>query len=91
VIFPFGDFSSEIIMAKLPGPERVWYVLIQDDDCHWYVCPAGKQEEAAAYFEAVEQHADGPDESLALPEEPVWLERVGGAPSLVKFTDYIVG
>ena len=23
------------------------YVLIQDDDGHWYVCPAGKRQEAS--------------------------------------------
>lgn len=73
-----------------PGVETQ-YVLVRDDDGHWYVCPADKRREADAYFEAMgafwgpHGDADGPE-----PERPGWLEDVGGAPSLVRFTGYTI-
>lgn len=67
------------------------FVLIQDEDCHWYVCPADKEEEASEYFEEVSQYWDTPRKSGDPPVMPDYLDRVGGAPSLVKFTGYTIG
>lgn len=63
------------------------YILLQDDDCHWYVCPADKEHEVNRYFEAVSKFWDDP-EGKEEPKEPEDLIRVGGSPSLVKFTGY---
>ncbi len=67
------------------------YVLIQDEDSHWYVCPADKQEEAMDYFQTVSAYWDSPPrwkDRDNEPEEPGYLVEVGGAPSLVTFTGY---
>lgn len=67
------------------------FVLIQDEDCHWYVIPADKQEAASKYFEAVGRYWQ-PDKpkGARLPKEPEWLVAVGGAPSLVEFTGWTI-
>lgn len=49
------------------------YTLITDGDGHWYVCPVERTGEAAECF----AHEDEPD----------FVHAVGGAPSLVEFTD----
>jgi hypothetical protein len=67
------------------------YILIRDDDDDWYVCPAEKREEARAYLEAVEHYwASDAAGEVGPPEEPEWLDQVGGPPSLVKFTGYTI-
>lgn len=55
------------------------YILIQDDDSHWYVIPADKEDAWYEWF--------GTDdyESGIIPE---YAEEVGGSPSLVRFKDY---
>lgn len=58
-----------------------WHVLIQDDDGHWYVCPADKQMAAEGVFAATPRY------ELVF-NWPDWLVKVGGAPSLVRFRDY---
>lgn len=67
------------------------FVLIEDDDGHWFVCPADKQTEAAKYFERLNEfyanYLDVP-EGTREPALPVYLVPVGGAPSLVRFTGY---
>lgn len=52
------------------------YLLTQDDDCHWYVIPADKQDEFDDFIYG-DDHNEWPD----------WAHRVGGAPSMVTFTD----
>ena len=66
-----------------------WYVLIQDNDGHWYVCQADRQAEAEAYFAECANYWKKPMKKSYI-EEPAWLVRVGGAPSLVRFKDYEV-
>ena len=65
------------------------YVLVEDDDGHWYVCPAEREAEFSAWEEAVRAYYDDEDEEGdGPPPEPDFLEKVGGAPSLVRFTGY---
>lgn len=55
------------------------YILIQDDDCHWYVIPADKEKDFCKW--AVSDEAqDG--------IVPKYAKQVGGSPSLVKFHNY---
>jgi hypothetical protein len=55
-------------------------MLVQDDSCHWYVIPVSRQ---MAFCVWVESFLDG--EGAPQPE---WAERIGGAPSLVTFSEY---
>lgn len=66
-------------------------VLIRDDDGHWYVCPAERADEAAAYFESAAEYWADPEADGDPPPEPDYLEGVGGTPSLVRFTGYTIG
>ena len=64
-------------MRRATGETTQWHILVQDDSCHWYVIPAEKEGEWNRLdFE------DG---------EPVpeWAEAVGGAPSLVRFREWV--
>lgn len=75
------------------GESERRYVLISDDDGHWYVIPADKQGEAGRYFEAAGAYWSSPSahgEEVDEPERPGWLVDVGGAPSLVEFTGYTI-
>jgi len=67
------------------------FVMVQDNDCHWYVVPASKQQEAARYFDAVDRYWADVDAPGDPPPEPPWLDRVGGSPSLVKSHEYRIG
>lgn len=68
------------------------YVLICDDDGHWYVCPADRLAEASAYFAAAAAYwQPGSEHAGDPPAEPDWLEAVGGSPSRVRFTGYRIG
>lgn len=55
------------------------FILQRDDDAHWYVIPADKQEEWAEWLES-EDAEDG-----ILPD---FAEEIGGHPSLVEFENY---
>jgi hypothetical protein len=80
-------------MENLEVVEDKSFVLIQDDDCHWYVCPADNEAEAHSYFEAVSRYwEDGPlaTDAGTEPTHPEWLVRVGGSPSLVRFHSYTI-
>lgn len=57
------------------------YILIQDDDCHWYVIPEDKQEDFNYWLEL-------PEDDKNCWVKPDYAERVGGSPSLVKFKEY---
>ena len=57
------------------------YILIQDDDSHWYVIPADKEQEWHEWCDI-----DPDDERSWTP--PDFAESVGGSTSLVKFTGY---
>ena len=71
--------------------DNEWHVLVQDDDGHWYVCPADKRGEAEEYFDLMADYwSPENDGSGSPPKVPLWLERVGGAPSLVRFKAYEV-
>jgi hypothetical protein len=63
------------------------FILISDDDGHWYVCPADKRLEAVAHFEAVDRYWSPDNDPEGDPPEYLdWLEPVGGAPWRVTFT-----
>ena len=62
------------------------YVLTQDDDCHWYVIPADKQDEWCQYVQTINDFDYDSDEDY--PIQPEWVKEVGGSPSLVEFETY---
>lgn len=67
------------------------YILKQDDDGHWFVIPADKENEWSEYIEAVYRYWDDiPFDNVPPPTEPEWVEQVGGAPSRVKFSEYTI-
>jgi hypothetical protein len=67
------------------------HVLISDDDGHWYVCPADRQQEAADTLQAIGDYWSKGDYSGDPPAMPAYLVEVGGAPSLVRFTGFRIG
>lgn len=91
--------NVEVIPDWTPEQQADWdmsqdtteYVLIQDDDCHWYVCPADKERKAEAFFEASHAYWEPGSNRLhqgKVPVQPDWLLEIGGSPTLVKFTGY---
>lgn len=67
------------------------FVLIQDDDGHWFVCPAEREQEAYRMLEAISRYWGEHQYDKVAPPEPDFLKEVGGSPSLVKFTGYRIG
>ena len=55
------------------------YVIVSDDDGHYYVIPADKIKEWNHWLES-QDYQDG----IA----PIWCEEIGGAINLVKFKNY---
>lgn len=89
---PAGSSYPDPLGLRVEPPESAEsFVLVQDHDCHWYVVPASKQEEASRYFDAVDAYWSDPSADGDPPPEPGWLDQVGGAPSLVKFASYRIG
>jgi hypothetical protein len=63
------------------------YILTTDGDSHWFVIPANKRDEWEKYCDAAATYWEGLL-TTEEPKQPGWADAVGGAPSLVKFTDY---
>lgn len=59
------------------------FILIQDNDAHWYVVP---EEMKSEWFNFIELD---PDDEVSL-DVPEWAEAVGGSPSLITFYNYRV-
>jgi len=55
------------------------YILIQDNDCHWYVIPVDKKNEWFKWEES---------DDYELGVIPDWAKEVNGSPTLVKFKEY---
>jgi len=56
------------------------YYLDRDNDSHWYVVPVSRKDDWEAWLGLGEDEEAGWD-------EPDFVARVGGSPSLVTFTD----
>jgi hypothetical protein len=69
-----------MVIAKEDGP----YVLVTDNDSHWYVIPAARQDHWDANAQNDFTGEEGPGEI------PDYAEPVGGAPSLVEFDSYVL-
>jgi len=67
----------ESSMNNEKGP----FVLVQDDDSHWYVIPKAAQGKWSKWIGSPE-YADG--------DIPNYAEAVGGSPSLVEFDAYVL-
>ncbi|MBE9572592.1 MAG: hypothetical protein IMF11_18355 [Proteobacteria bacterium] len=59
------------------------YILVQDDDCHWYIIPHLKIAEWEKWF-------SDPFDDNEHWELPKWAKAVGGSPSLVLFKEFRV-
>lgn len=57
------------------------YILTQDNDAHWYVIPADREDDWVDFLDI------DPDDEAAW-DVPDWAEQIGGSPSLVKFSGY---
>ena len=57
------------------------YILIQDDDCHWYVIPADREKDFSKWCDSISNDADTWD-------TPKYAKEVGGSYTLVKFKQY---
>lgn len=65
------------------------YVLTSDDDGHWYVCPADREEEFHGILAAIGEYWEpGSDHEGEPPQIPNWVREVGGSPSLVRFRQW---
>ena len=64
-----------------PMTDEQPYILTQDEDCHWYVIPSNKATEWDKWC----QSPNYGEEDL-----PKWAKEVGGSPTLVKFSNYII-
>ena len=73
-----GTFLQTKVMGW-SEPER--YFLAQDNDSHWYVVPASRKDEWYTWLDL------DPDDEAAW-NEPEFVKRINGAPSLVNFTDW---
>ncbi len=82
-----GTYPADAKAPNTPQPQAE-HVLVQDEDSHWYVCPADKESEANDYFEAVGNYWRDAKDDAAEPREPDWLYQIGGSPTRVKFTGY---
>jgi hypothetical protein len=57
------------------------FILSQDEDCHWYVIPADREEDWSIFRDL------DPDDEKSW-DVPAWAKPVGGSPSLVKFSNF---
>lgn len=73
------DIADNMVGWQQVAGER--YCLTRDNDCHWYVIPAARQQEWSEWLDSPE-YEDG---------EPEWAKPVGGSPSLVTFVDPEIG
>lgn len=60
------------------------YYLDEDNDGHWYVVPVELSEVWQKWLSL-------PDDNPESWEPPDGCEQVGGSPTLVRFSDYIIG
>jgi hypothetical protein len=57
-----------------------YYILVQDDSCHWYVIPSDREDDWNKFIEKEDDLGEIPD----------YAQSVGGSPSLIKFAEYII-
>ncbi len=57
------------------------YVLVEDDDCHWYIIPKDRIKEWYEWFHT---------EDYELGNCPNWAYSIGGSYTQVEFTDPII-
>jgi hypothetical protein len=64
------------------------YRLIQDNDCHWYIIPADKENEFYEWDQYCIEYWNNFENEGHAPIKPKWVVEVGGSPSLVQFPSY---
>lgn len=69
-------------------PEETRYMLVRDDDAHWYIIPADKEEVWDDYL--VDFAMFDADNEADEPEQPNWAIPLGGGAESVKFTNYVI-
>jgi len=57
------------------------YILVKDNDCHWYVIPNDRRKHWSAWLELDSENERAWD-------VPEFAEEVGGSQTLVKFKEY---
>lgn len=64
------------------------YCIISDGDSHLYVCPADRVQEAQDTFAAIVKYWRECDYDKECPQDPDFVQAIGGSPSLVKFKEF---
>lgn len=59
---------------------RKSYLLIEDNDCHWYLIPKNREGDFWDYLDMIENYDYNSDDPY--PQEPEWLKRVDGPQSI---------
>jgi len=59
------------------------YILVQDNDSHWFVIPADREQDFDKWCSL------DPDTEASW-EQPPYADDVGGSPTLVKFKEYVI-
>jgi len=93
---PHGEETFDMPKYTDYIPPDTRYCLIQDDDCHWYICPSDRRSEALEMFEAfylwhdrhsrLWDHEDAWESLGPEPPEPDFIDRING-PHDLTFTD----
>lgn len=64
-------------MDKSRGP----FILVMDNECHWYVIPAAKRIRWSLWLDSEESQRG---------IEPDYADPVGGNPNMVQFDSYVI-
>jgi len=57
------------------------FCLVQDEDGHWFVIPENKMDKWEEYLDKVYNLEE-------YPEQPSWVDEIGGNPNRVVFPSY---
>lgn len=80
----FDKWMKDPEIKKAFDEESKEFILIRDNDCHWYVIPESEFGDFCAWNSLDEED----ERSWDVPEYAV---EVGGSPTLVKFKEYRIG
>jgi len=76
---------DRLLLLELIEAQERTYCLIQDESCHWYLCPSDKKREAEQYFESLREYWEvgwnlpGTSE----PKQPTYLKQIDSPHRLV--------
>ena len=78
----YKSMAEQIKLGNVVSQSPKEFILVQDDSCHWYIIPFDKRDNWLEWLESDE---------IELGCVPSYAVSIGGSPSLVKFSEYIIG